>query len=75
MLREGEGTGSLWGRNVVATGTGGELLKTRVMNESRAEIEWHAGSRPQEQVRAPRLYTQLRLSPVSKDSRIATDDH
>lgn len=27
------------------------------MNESWAEIEWHAGSRPQEQVRTPRLHT------------------
>lgn len=26
------------------------------MNESRAEIEWHAGSRPQEQVRTSRLH-------------------
>lgn len=32
----------------------GKLLKTQVMNESRAEIEWHAVLRPQEQVQTPR---------------------
>jgi len=40
-----------------------------------AEIEWHAGSRPQEQVRASRLRTASAETRVSKDSQIAADDY
>lgn len=40
-----------------------------------AEIEWHAESRPQEQVRTPRLRTASAETKVSKDSQIATDDY
>lgn len=40
-----------------------------------AEIEWHAGSRPQEQVRTSRLRTISAETRVSKDSQIATDDY
>lgn len=40
-----------------------------------AEIEWHAGTRPQEQVRTSRLRTASAETRVSKDSQIAADDY